>query len=200
MLSARGPARRTARPGRPERRARGRHCGRQDREPAAVGLRSVPLGGLGGGVFTDGDRSRERAESGAGAGGELSGVSCGHQKTPGWAPCDAQPGCERDCEPPLAGGVADQAGSVSLAGRGSARRFGHRIIPPLRHRLPAGSQRREAGSRAPASPGSLRLVAENEAGVRPVGEVLPAAVAAVGRDQTDASRVGGDVDGESPRG
>ena len=23
---------------------------------------------------------------------------CGHQKTPGRAPCDAQPGCERDCE------------------------------------------------------------------------------------------------------
>ena len=25
-------------------------------------------------------------------------MSCGHQKTPGRAPCDAQPGCERDCE------------------------------------------------------------------------------------------------------
>ena len=32
------------------------------------------------------------------AGGELSGLSCGHQKTTGRAPCDAQPGCERDRE------------------------------------------------------------------------------------------------------
>ena len=31
-------------------------------------------------------------------GGELSGVSCGHQKTTGRAPCDAQPGYERDRE------------------------------------------------------------------------------------------------------
>ena len=41
---------------------------------------------------------RSGADSGAGAGGELSSVSCGHRKTTGRAPCDAQPGCECECE------------------------------------------------------------------------------------------------------
>ena len=45
VLSARGPARLAVRSGRPDRRPRGRHCGRQDRVAPPVGLRSVPLGG-----------------------------------------------------------------------------------------------------------------------------------------------------------
>jgi hypothetical protein len=42
---------RAARSSRPERRARGCHCGRQDRRVTPVGLGSVPIGGSGGGVF-----------------------------------------------------------------------------------------------------------------------------------------------------
>ena len=37
-------------------RTRGCHCGRQDREPAAVGFRLVPFGGSGGRVFEVGTR------------------------------------------------------------------------------------------------------------------------------------------------
>ena len=55
-----------ARSGRPERSARGYHCGGQDREPAAVGFRSVPVGGSSGGVFAVGRSWRKGAESGAG--------------------------------------------------------------------------------------------------------------------------------------
>jgi len=55
-----------------ERRARGCDCGRQDREPAPVGLWSVPFGGSSGGVFAAGRwQRRSGAEGGAGAGGEL---------------------------------------------------------------------------------------------------------------------------------
>jgi hypothetical protein len=41
---------------------------------------------------------RPGAESGARAGGSLSGMFCGHQKTPGRAPHDAQPGYELSVE------------------------------------------------------------------------------------------------------
>ena len=50
---------RAARSGRAERRACGFDRGRQDREPAPVGLRSVPVGGSGGGVFAVGGWWRE---------------------------------------------------------------------------------------------------------------------------------------------
>ena len=55
-----------------ERRTRGCHCGRKDREPAAVGFRSVPLGGSGGSVFAVGRGEwRSSQAGGAGAAGEL---------------------------------------------------------------------------------------------------------------------------------
>jgi hypothetical protein len=64
---------RAARSGCPERHTRGCHCGRQDRRVTSVGFRSVPVGGSGGGVFADGGwQWRSGAESGAGAGVELS--------------------------------------------------------------------------------------------------------------------------------
>jgi len=66
LLSARGPARRAARPGRPERPARGRHCERQDRVAPPVGFRSVPLGGSGGRLHAAGGWWRERAAGAAG--------------------------------------------------------------------------------------------------------------------------------------
>jgi hypothetical protein len=56
---------RPARSGRPERRARGCHCGRQDRRVTPVGLRSVPFCGSDGGVFAGGSGRRESAENGA---------------------------------------------------------------------------------------------------------------------------------------
>ena len=47
-------------------------------------------------------RGRKSVEGGCGgwcgSRGELSGLSCGHQKTPGRAPCDAKPGCESSRE------------------------------------------------------------------------------------------------------
>jgi hypothetical protein len=67
VLQAGVPARCAARSGRPERRTRGCHCGRQDREPAAVGLGKMPVGGSGWGVFAGGSGYwREGAEGGAG--------------------------------------------------------------------------------------------------------------------------------------
>ena len=51
------------------RRPRGCHCGRQDREPAAVGFRSMFVGGLGGRVVAVGRwEERPGAERGAGTG------------------------------------------------------------------------------------------------------------------------------------
>ena len=47
---------RAAHSGRPERRARGCHCGRQDRGVTPMGFRSVPVGGPGGRVFAVGRR------------------------------------------------------------------------------------------------------------------------------------------------
>ena len=62
-------ARRPARSGRAERRARGCHCGRQDRGSTPVGLRSVPVGGSGGGVFEVGSGQWwAGAQGGEGAG------------------------------------------------------------------------------------------------------------------------------------
>lgn len=58
VLSPGGAARRTARSGLHRRRALGRHCGRRDREPAARGLRLMPVGGSGGGLLTAGGRQR----------------------------------------------------------------------------------------------------------------------------------------------
>jgi hypothetical protein len=59
--------------GRAEHRPHGCHYGRQDRGSSPVGFRSVPVGGAGAGVFTDGRRWWwTGAEYGAGAGGELS--------------------------------------------------------------------------------------------------------------------------------
>jgi hypothetical protein len=58
---------RAARSGRPERRPRGCHCGRQDRGLTPVGLGSVPVGGPGWGVFAGGGwQWRSGAESRAG--------------------------------------------------------------------------------------------------------------------------------------
>jgi hypothetical protein len=74
VLQARGPARRAARPGSPERRARGSYGGRQDREVTPVGLGSVPVGGTGGRVFADGAGRGEGKADRQGAGGELSGI------------------------------------------------------------------------------------------------------------------------------
>jgi hypothetical protein len=85
----------SARSGRPERCTRGCHCGRQDRRVTAVGFRKMFVGRSGGRVFAVGEWWwTAGAEGGAGAGGELSGVSCGHQMTTGRAPSDAQPGDE----------------------------------------------------------------------------------------------------------
>ena len=84
-LSARCPAR----SGRSERRARGCHCGRQDRGVTPVGFRSVPIGGSGGRVFA------------VGRGGPIVVVGCAAIAVttplapgtpPGRAPCDALPG------------------------------------------------------------------------------------------------------------
>jgi len=66
VLQAGVAARCAARSGRPERRARGCHCGRQDRGSPAVGLRSVPVGRPGGGVFASGAIWQSGAEGGAG--------------------------------------------------------------------------------------------------------------------------------------
>ena len=58
-----------------------------------MGFWSVPAGGSGGRVFAVGrGQWRAGAESGAGAGGELIGVSRGRQTTPGRAPmnCSAK--------------------------------------------------------------------------------------------------------------
>ena len=64
-----------------------------------MGFGKMFVGGSGWRVFAVGRGEWwSGAESGAGAGGELSGLSCGHQKTQGRAPCDAEPGCERDYE------------------------------------------------------------------------------------------------------
>jgi len=70
---------RAARSGLAERRTRGCHCGRQDRRVTPVGLGPVPVGGSGGRVCAAGRwQWWAGAEGGAGAGGELSGVFCGH--------------------------------------------------------------------------------------------------------------------------
>jgi len=66
---------RAARSGRPERRPRGCHCGRQDRGSTPVGFRSVPLGRSGGRVFAVGRwQWRAGQACSAGAGGELMGL------------------------------------------------------------------------------------------------------------------------------
>jgi hypothetical protein len=57
----------------PSGRPRGCDRGRQDREPAPVGLRSVLVGGSSGGIFPRRAGRDEGAEGGAGAGGELTG-------------------------------------------------------------------------------------------------------------------------------
>ncbi len=63
---------RAARSGRPERRPRCYHCGRQDRGSPPVGLGPAFVGGPGGRVFEGGrGERRSGAEGGAGAGGEL---------------------------------------------------------------------------------------------------------------------------------
>jgi len=63
---------RAARSGRPKCRPRGCHCGGQDRRASPVGLRSVPLGGSGGGVFEVGRwQRRSGQEGGAGSWREL---------------------------------------------------------------------------------------------------------------------------------
>ena len=51
VLSAGESSGRAPDPSRPERRPRGCDCGRQDRRITPMGLRSVPVGGSGGGVF-----------------------------------------------------------------------------------------------------------------------------------------------------
>ena len=50
-----------------------------------------------------------------GTGGELSGLSCGHQKTPGRAPCDAQPGCESSQEIDRSGSQSDRRTATATA-------------------------------------------------------------------------------------
>jgi hypothetical protein len=59
-----------ARSGRAERRTRGCRCRGQEREPAVVGLGSMPVGGPGGRVFAVGrEQEWTGAERRAGAGG-----------------------------------------------------------------------------------------------------------------------------------
>ena len=87
VLQVGGPTRRTARPGRPKRRARGCHCGGQDREPAPVGLRSVPLGGPGGRVLAGGAGGDEGTEDSQGDGGELTWRESGEGSRPAKACC-----------------------------------------------------------------------------------------------------------------
>jgi hypothetical protein len=65
VLQARVALGRAAGSGSPERRASGRHCGRQDRRATPVGLRTMPGGRLGGGVFAVGRRWRESSKGGA---------------------------------------------------------------------------------------------------------------------------------------
>jgi hypothetical protein len=57
--------------GRAERRPRGCHGGRQDREPTPLGLRSVPLGGPGRRVFAVGRRQWQWRSSQADSAGEM---------------------------------------------------------------------------------------------------------------------------------
>ena len=111
-----------SRSGRPERGPRGCDRGRQDRGATPVGLRSVPLGGPGWGLFAGGSWWREGAEGHEGAGGELSGVLCEHQTTTGRAPCDAQPGCESSMDDPFV-----QAARVGAC---RCRRRRHTCQPP----------------------------------------------------------------------
>ena len=74
------------RSGRPERRTRGWHCGRQDRRATPVGLGKVFVGGSGGSVFAAG-RGEWRSGAASGAGElRLAGKRRGEQALYGPAP------------------------------------------------------------------------------------------------------------------